>query len=131
MSIAQALVEQVSKAEEERVLRALDALHTGTMRLAVLATTGVITAEVTSTVTVGKRNPTQKTETYEVLITPTRSECTCPDWAYRHSSSPPGFVCKHLIFTCLFLQEQTEAPETAPPPKTGKQPASDRLSKLK
>lgn len=103
MAIAQSLLNQISRADDERIIRAMDALRYGDMEVAILHNDGCLTAEVTSYTVTGKKNPVEKITTYRVLIAPTHSECSCKDWEFRHP-----IVCKHQIAACLFLEEQAE-----------------------
>ena len=107
MPITQSLLNQIATADDDRVIRALEALQSGAMTVEIRYNAGVLTAEVTSTVILGKRKPVEKTETYLVLITPGHSECTCKDWVYRHESQL-GFACKHQVASCISAQEQRE-----------------------
>lgn len=98
MSITQSLLNQVAQADDARVIRALEALESGAMRVNVLYNAGVLTAEVTSTVTIGKKKPVEKTEVYTTILTPTAYECSCKDFYYR------GTLCKHLICAAMVGQ---------------------------
>jgi len=105
MSITPSLLNQISNADDDRVIRALEALQAGKMAVTLLYNGGVLTAEVTSTVTLGKKNPVEKTETYTTILTPTRYECSCKDWQYRHESQP-GFICKHGLAAIMYGQSE-------------------------
>ena len=102
MSITVALLKQISGADDDRVIRALEALKTGAMRVNIRYNAGVLTAEVTSTVVLGKKKPVEKTETYVTLLTPTHYECSCKDWQYR------SVICKHLLAAAFIAQEEHE-----------------------
>lgn len=97
-----AILAQVSGADDDRVCRALEAINSGAMQVEVLHNAGVLTAEVTSTVILGKKKPVIKTTTYNVLVSGTHYECTCPDWQYRST------LCKHIICAVIFAQSVSQ-----------------------
>jgi hypothetical protein len=99
MSITQSLLSQIEKADDGRVLRAIEALRSGAMAVKILYNGGVLTAEIVSTSVVGKKKPVEKVETYAVLLAPTHYECTCKDHMYR------GAICKHLLVAVMAEQE--------------------------
>lgn len=99
MSIMQSLLSQISGADDERVLRAIEALRSGAMAVKIMYNGGVLTAEVQSTVIVGKKKPVEKVETYAVLLAPTHYECSCKDYQYR------GTICKHILVSVMAEQE--------------------------
>lgn len=107
MSITQALLNQISGADEDRALRAIEALSSGAMVVSILHNASVLTAEVISRVIVGKKKPVEKMAMYNVMIAPDHSECTCPDWQYR------GTICKHIIGAGIVGQEELAAHQQA------------------
>lgn len=112
-SIHPAILDRVSQADDERVIRALEARDFGGMEMNIIARDLLtVTARVTSTRTIGKRNPRVETRIYSVLLTPWSCECTCPDSQYR---GPDGVVCKHVIYSVVALQEHPLASQGDPP----------------
>ena len=83
----QSLPNQVNRAQDDRIIRAMAAL------------TGPMQIEVRSE----SQTPTHKTTRYRVLVTPTHYGCNCPDWQYRAHAST---LCCHLMAAAMIIQAE-------------------------
>lgn len=98
--IRASVLEMVGHADDERVIRAMDALNEGAMLVELKRCDETIIAEVTSTTTQGKRHPRTDTNTYHVAISAYGADCSCPDAQHRHT------LCKHIIGATMVAQER-------------------------
>jgi hypothetical protein len=83
----QSLLDQVNRAEDDRIIRAMAAL-TGLMQIEILSQS---------------QTPTHKTTRYRTLVSPTHYECNCPDWQYRSLAST---LCRHLVAAAMIIQTE-------------------------
>lgn len=102
MSITAALLKQLNSADDDRIIRAMNALRYGDMEVAIIRNDETLTAEVTSYVVLGKKNPVEKITTYSVLLTPDHYECSCKDFQYRST------ICKHVVCAAMVGQQAME-----------------------
>ena len=102
ISLTEETVKRLTTADDARICRALEALHSGSMTVVYQIDRDTIRASVTSVVWIGKKKPRCEEHRYVVEIGPHYLECSCPDWEHRH----PDGGCKHILLVACLIQEQ-------------------------
>jgi hypothetical protein len=102
ISIPPDLLNCITQADDDRVIRALEAVHSGSMTVNYRVDGDQITAHVSSRVWKGKKIPRCEEHEYRVVLGPGPfAVCSCPDHEYRPDKGP----CKHILTTVFALDE--------------------------
>lgn len=112
ITISDEILNIVSQAPDDRVVRAMEALHSGSLTVNFRIEGDTIQASVTHIVWKGKRDPVSKDHYYRVLLSPHSVECSCPDYGFRRQ------ICKHIVSTVIALQgedSEKELTQAIPP----------------